>query len=51
MKTLLARLRARLAAVDTGNDFVDSCCHRVGGRMRAGSPAQHPGDPIDPPTT
>ena len=34
----LKRLRRRLAKADTGHDFIDACCHRIGGQWRAGPP-------------
>jgi hypothetical protein len=34
----LKRLRDRLLRADTGNDFIDACCHRIGGVLRAGPP-------------
>ncbi len=40
MTRWLKRLRERLATADTGNDFVDACCHRIGGKLRAGPPTE-----------
>ncbi len=40
MARWLKRLRARLAGADTGNDFIDACCHRIGGVLRAGPPVK-----------
>lgn len=40
IRNVVQRVRARLARVDTGHDFFDSCCHRIGGQWRAG-PAPH----------
>ena len=34
----LKRRRDQLTPADTGADFVDACCHRVGGVLRAGPP-------------
>jgi len=41
MARWLKRLRDRLVRADTGNDFVDACCHRIGGVLRAGPPTSH----------
>jgi hypothetical protein len=41
MADRLRRLRDRLTRADTGRDFADSCCHRIGGVLRAGPPADH----------
>lgn len=41
MTTWLRRLRQRLADADIGNDFLDSCCHRIGGQLRAGPATEH----------
>ncbi len=38
MTRWLKRLRQRFARVKTGNDFIDACCHRIGGNLRAGPP-------------
>lgn len=42
IRTMLRRIRSRLAQADTGSDFLDACCHRIGGQLRAGPPKAQP---------
>jgi hypothetical protein len=41
MARRLKRRAGRLSRVRTDNNFVDACCHRIGGITRAGPPAPH----------
>lgn len=44
MTRWLKWLHQRLAGADTGSDFVDACCHRIAGVLRAGPPTNRDHD-------